>query len=398
MDANTILERILHLSCRMSETRDLQPLLIYAVDEALELFNAEHGYLVMKNPDGSLDFRVKRERNGGEITEPEISSQILNHVLAAGEPVTLADALEDPTFETSSSVRALNLRSVMCVPLIAHNDVIGALYLDNRIETGVFGEAELKFLQLFANQAAVSIENAILNESLEALVQARTAELDAYAHTVAHDLKSPISHIMGYADLLETSLRGLLDEEETRQSLDYILESSQKACNIIDELLLLSTVRKQTQIHSMTVDIAKTVEGAQNRLVSAIRDSQASIAGPETWPEVVGYAPWIEEVWVNYISNAIKYGGKPPKIELGAERQPDNHIRFWVWDNGEGIPSEKIEHLFVEFTRLDTARAQGHGLGLSIVRRIVERLGGQVGVESASGEGSTFWFTLPATE
>lgn len=397
MDANTILERILHLSCRMSETRDLQPLLIYAVDEALELFNAEHGYLVMKNPDGSLDFRVKRERNGGEITEPEISSQILNHVLAAGEPVTLADALEDPTFETSSSVRALNLRSVMCVPLIAHNDVIGALYLDNRIETGVFGEAELKFLQLFANQAAVSIENAILNESLEALVQARTAELDAYAHTVAHDLKSPISHIMGYADLLETSLKELPDEE-TQQSLDYILESSQKACNIIDELLLLSTVRKQTQIHSMTVDIAKTVEGAQNRLDSAIRDSQAYIAGPETWPEVVGHAPWIEEVWVNYISNAIKYGGKPPKIELGAERQPDNHIRFWVWDNGEGIPPEKIEHLFIEFTRLDTVRAQGHGLGLSIVRRIIERLGGQVGVESASGEGSTFWFTLPATE
>lgn len=397
MDANTILERILHLSCRMAETRDLQPLLIYAVDEALELFNAEHGYLVMKKPDGNLDFRIKRKRDGGEIIEPEISSQILNRVLSEGLPVTSANALEDPAFNTSSSVRALNLRSVMCVPLTAHNDVIGALYLDNRLETGVFKEDDLKFLQLFANQAAVSIENAILNEDLEAQVQARTAELDAYARTVAHDLKSPMTFMLGYADLLESNWTSL-SETDTKESLNYILENTQKACNIVDELLLLATIRKQTEIPFMTLNMGKIVAGAQVRLGSLAQEYKANIMAAETWPEVIGHAPWIEEVWVNYISNAIKYGGKPPQIELGSERQPDNHIRFWVWDNGDGIPPEKLEHLFIEFTRLDTARAQGHGLGLSIVRRIVERLGGQVGVESVVGEGSTFWFTLPAAK
>jgi signal transduction histidine kinase len=397
MDANIVLERIIHLSCRMAETRDLQPLLIYAVDEALELFNAEHGYLAMKNPDGSLDFRVKRQTGKRDITEPEVSHQILNRVLTEGKPVTTANALEDPAFDTSSSVKALNLRSVMCVPLIAHNDVIGVLQLDNRMEAGVFTESDLQFLQLFANQSAVSIENAILNEELEARIEARTAELDAYARTVAHDLKNPISYVLGYADLLESNW-GELSEEDTRESLNYIMDSSQKACNIIDELLLLATVRKQIQIPFTTMDMAQIVAGAQVRLGSLVQEYRADIAVPETWPEAVGYEPWVEEVWVNYISNAIKYGGTPPQIKLGAERQPDNQIRFWVQDNGEGISPEKLKLLFVEFTRLETARAQGHGLGLSIVQRIIKRLGGQVGAESVVGEGSTFWFTLPAAD
>jgi two-component system sensor histidine kinase/response regulator len=82
-------------------------------------------------------------------------------------------------------------------------------------------------------------------------------------------------------------------------------------------------------------------------------------------------------------------------VQLGAEVQADGMIRFWVRDNGPGIPEDAQTKLFVEFSRLDAVRAEGHGLGLSIVRRIIERLGGRVGVESQSGEGSLFYFTLP---
>jgi len=167
VNENGVLEQILHLSCRMAETRDLQPLLIYAVDVALELFNAEHGYLILKNSDGSLDFRVKRKHHGSDIAEPEISHQILDRVLSEGQPITAANAIEDPAFDTSPSVHALNIRSVMCVPLVTRNDVSGALYLDNRLEHNAFTSSDLKFLQLFANQAAVSIENAILHEQAQ---------------------------------------------------------------------------------------------------------------------------------------------------------------------------------------------------------------------------------------
>ena len=112
----------------------------------------------------------------------------------------------------------------------------------------------------------------------------------------------------------------------------------------------------------------------------------------------MGYSPWIEEVWVNYLSNAIKYGGKPPRLALGFDRpapgpQP-GMIRYWVRDNGPGLSAEQQAVLFTPFERLKNLRVRGHGLGLSIVRRVVEKLGGQVGVESSPGEGSLFYFTL----
>ncbi len=206
MNANDVLEQILHLSCRMAETRDLQPLFTYAVDVALDLFNAEHGYLILRSPDGSLDFRVKRQRHGSEITKPEISRQILDSVLSEGQPVTTADALKDPLFDTSPSVHALNLRSVMCVPLIAQENVFGALYLDNRLEQNAFTATDLKFLHLFANQAAVSIENAILNEELEERIQSRTAELQEATEEVKRSEQR-------YRTLFEAAFEGICVHE-----------------------------------------------------------------------------------------------------------------------------------------------------------------------------------------
>jgi signal transduction histidine kinase len=112
----------------------------------------------------------------------------------------------------------------------------------------------------------------------------------------------------------------------------------------------------------------------------------------------MGYAPWIEEVWMNYISNGIKYGGKPPRLELGAECLSGGAVRFWIRDNGVGVAPAQQSQLFVPFSRLHQIRAQGHGLGLSIVQRIVNKLGGEVGVESDGEHGSLFFFTLPTGE
>jgi signal transduction histidine kinase len=103
----------------------------------------------------------------------------------------------------------------------------------------------------------------------------------------------------------------------------------------------------------------------------------------------------VEEVWVNYLSNAIKYGGRPPRVELGYDVQLAGMLRFWVRDNGEGILPDEQPNLFTAFGENSKVRATGHGLGLSIVRMIVDKMGGHVGVESEPGQGSTFYFTLP---
>lgn len=227
-------------------------------------------------------------------------------------------------------------------------------------------------------------------------LEARNAELDAFAHTVAHDLQDPISLIMGYADFLAQE-HAHLPTDELRNGLVSIEQSASKMSSIITELLLLAEIRKREVLCS-PLDMGAIVAGACQRLASLSEELQAEIVTLERWPQALGYAPWVEEVWVNYVSNALKYGGRPPRVELGADVEPDGQVRFWVRDNGPGLSLEEQSRLFVPFTQLSQVRTKGYGLGLSIARRIVEKLGGQVGVssEGGPGEGCVFSFTLPA--
>ena len=228
------------------------------------------------------------------------------------------------------------------------------------------------------------------------ILQQQNAELDAFAHTVAHDLQTPLSIIAGYTQLL---LPG--NPTNTTADLALIGESSyraaQKASSIIQNLLLLASVRKE-QVTLHPLQMAGIIEQVRERLHSLIVEAGAEVILPASWPVTLGYAPWVEEVWVNYLSNGLKYGGQPPRLELGATPLPDGFTRFWVQDNGPGLAPEEQAILFTEFTRLSQTQIKGHGLGLSIVQRIMDKLGGQAGVESEPGRGSRFFFTLRAHE
>jgi PAS domain S-box-containing protein len=235
-------------------------------------------------------------------------------------------------------------------------------------------------------------------------LEASNVELDAFAHTAAHDLKNPLTTLAGFGDLLEQK-HAAMSSEQLATSANSMARSARRMLNIVDELLLLASVRKMEEVPTGPLDMAAIVAAAQERLKDIVASSQGEIILPPAWPTAIGYAPWVEEVWVNYLSNALKYGGTPPLVEVGfdvareaVDRLPNFQVRFWMRDNGTGLTPEEQGRLFTPFTRLDQARARGHGLGLSIVRRIVEKLGGHVGVESEVGWGSTFWFTLPGVD
>ncbi|MCB0155998.1 MAG: PAS domain S-box protein [Anaerolineae bacterium] len=217
-------------------------------------------------------------------------------------------------------------------------------------------------------------------------------ELNAFAHTVAHDLKAPLGVIIGAGEVLNEF--SSLTAREAQELTDLIMRNGNKMGNIIEELLLLAQIRDE-DVEVDELEMAGIITEAQQRLFFKIQERQAEIKLPEQWPVAIGYAPWVEEVWVNYISNALKYGGTPPVIELGAVETADDMIRFWISDNGLGLGVEQQKKLFTQFTRLADVRAEGYGLGLSIVRRIVEKLGGEVGVESRPNQGCVFSFTLP---
>ncbi len=248
------------------------------------------------------------------------------------------------------------------------------------IQTGFLRPYDLLFHNLKQH------EKALWDQTLE--LQMRNEDLDAYAHTVAHDLKNPLSGMISLTNALQIQE---LDDRERPHLYAVLQETAFGMKSIIDNLLLFAEVRK-SEAPLERLDMEKILRQAANRLAALIQEKQAVLIIPSDWPAALGYAQWIEEVWVNYLCNALKFGGDKPEIEFGAEQQTDGQLRFWIRDHGCGLSPEEQARLFTPFDRL--AQTGGHGLGLSIVRRIVEKLGGQAGVESEAGKGSTFFFTL----
>ncbi len=226
-------------------------------------------------------------------------------------------------------------------------------------------------------------------------LQEQNQELEAFAQTVAHDLKNPLATLLGFMELLRDDLASA--DEDIQERLLRSLSSGYRLDNIIEELLLLASIRKEA-VEIAAFDMAPVVERALDRLAFMRNQYQPELIVPDSWPQACSYAPWVEEIWVNYLSNGLKYGGQPPRLELGATIQGDGVVRFWVQDNGPGLDAAAQANMFTEFTRLDRVRAKGHGLGLSIVRRIIDKLDGQCGVESTPGQGSCFFFTLPLNQ
>ena len=224
-------------------------------------------------------------------------------------------------------------------------------------------------------------------------VEARNKELEDYAHTVAHDLKEPLTALIWTADLIKDvhDLTG----EELSECLLQLKSTAYEMKSIVKNLLLFAEVSK-AEAPRGSVHMAQVVANVKARLSYMIKEKQAQLLLPEVWPDAFGYGPWIEEVWANFLSNALKYGGRPPRVELGASARSDGMLLFWTRDNGPGIPPEARTQLFTRGNPLSRLSQSGDGLGLPIVHNIVEKLGGQVGVESEVGQGSLFYFTLPA--
>ncbi len=291
-------------------------------------------------------------------------------------------------FETLSHLKKIDkVKNVPVIFMTALSDIV------DEVKGLEIGAVDYITKPVQAEKVLARINTHLALRKLQKNLEEKNAELDAFAHTVAHDLKAPLSVIVGFSELMAQESDDMA-VEEYRALAQTVYKSGRRMDNIINELLLFSTLSRG-EVEAKPLNMIVIVAQVQERLAHMIDEYQGEIILPHEWPTAVGYAPWVEEIWANYLSNGLRYGGKPPRLELGAVLQKDGMVRFWVQDSGPGIAPEKQARLFTEFTQLSEVRARGHGLGLSITRRIVEKLGGQVGVESVLGQGSRFYFSLP---
>lgn len=354
-----------------------------------------------------------------------LGSGISGRVVQSGQTICVGDLLGD----LKDPSPAGGIDSTLCVPIRVGGVVIGVIKVES-YRRNAYSDPDRQILETISGQLAIAFQNAHLvaltrqrssdrpstqedttlirnelnlaastdvGERYRAIVhelRAQNEELNAFNHTVAHDLKNPLSILLGFSEVLVQDY-GDGQDEVLDQAVRVILENGRRMENIISELLLLAEVRQLDEIEIELLDMTSIVVETRKRLSNLIGDYGASIRSPASWPGALGHRPWVEEIWVNYLSNAIKYGGSPPEVELGANEMSDGMVRFWVRDNGRGISSNDQARLFVPFTKLQQVNTKGHGLGLSIVQRITTKLGGHVGVESDVGQGSLFWFTLP---
>jgi len=415
------LEHLLEISKSMAETRVLGPLLKYAIGVAIELVNAERGYLVLQSTDGSLDFRVKQDRAGNELESPEdqISHSMLNKVMNTMQPLVVTDAMVDPSFQNAKSVHTLQLRSVMCVPLISRGVSIGVIYVENRSNANIFEKDSVKPLTFFANHAAVAIENAILNDNLEMRVRERTLELEQakaqieqsftevveanrirtmFLGNVAHDIRSPLGMVVGALSLMSEGEFGPLTADQA-EWIDKSLQSAQHIIKLTDDFFDLTKIEMgRLAIYSQPVELISYLQGLYEigESLPWKDDVQFKLEITDDLPELSLDKTRIHQVVLNLLSNASKFT-EHGTVTLHANAN-DKFAIIGVHDTGKGIPEDKLNTVFERFQQIDsdsTKEERGTGLGLAICKELVTLHGGEIWVESELGKGSDFIFTLP---
>jgi signal transduction histidine kinase len=220
-------------------------------------------------------------------------------------------------------------------------------------------------------------------------------DLEQFASVVSHDLREPLRAVTGFLRLLEERTEDKLDGREKR-FVEYALDGADRMQEMIGALLDLSRVKTRGE-DPVPTEAEAMVDRAVEALHRAIENAEAEVTY-DALPTVKADKAQLAQVFQNLIANAIKFQreGVPPRIHIAAEREGDKWV-FSVVDNGIGIDPEQVERIFQIFQRLHTEEEyEGMGIGLALCRRIVERHGGRIWVESEIGEGSTFTFTLPA--
>ncbi|WP_437837204.1 sensor histidine kinase [Sorangium sp. So ce1153] len=393
LDALSLLKAAETLSGEIVLDRLLEKLL----GVCLEAAGAQRGALVLEEEGelfvralGSAAAPVSIERAPLSRSR-EVPRRVVEHTHSARETLVLDDAACEPERDLDPHFAEGGSRSVLVLPIQRKEARLGVVYLENNLTTRAFTRDRVHVLELLSGQIAIALENARLYREAQHAVRVR----DDFLSVASHELRTPVTSLrLGLQALLR---RGdLASEERLGRALHRIDRQVQRLIQLVDDLLDVSQLHTgRLELHVEPVDMAEAVGEVLERLGGRIAQSGSPVSA-RAEPCVVG--AWdrskLEQVISNLLDNALKFGGGKP-IEVTVARN-DGTAELVVQDQGIGIPAERLPHVFGRFERAVSNRHFGGlGLGLHVVKSIVEALGGAVRAESRPGEGSRFTVELP---
>ena len=445
---NLEMEVLVDISHRLLGFRAKKELLAFIVAEIVRVlpgaesaslweFDEEKNKMIPLVWEGHID---------GEISGLELdpNSSLVGLVYRTRQSQLISNTKQEEAFEFLGLKELDSIRSVIGVPLMVQDHFIGGLFADNYSNTHAFTKSDLRLVESITFQASLALENARLfrqitghADSLEKRINERTdelrlrvaeveqlnsgmvnimediqranqqvsaaatrlsianEELEAFAYSVSHDLRAPLRGIRGFAEILQERHKADLNQQG-QEYIDYVVQASDHMAELIEDLLEYSRLGRRPS-QRIAINLELIIEEVMANLTESIRETEAEIILPETFPVVIGDRVPLLQVFLNLFDNALKYHrpNLPPKIELGWQEDSE-YAMIAVSDNGVGIPEENRADIFTLFQRLHSEEeVPGTGIGLALVRKAVLLMEGEITVDSAKGGGTTFKIKLP---
>ncbi len=379
---------------QLNKSLDLNRVLSLALDWSLTHTGA-HG--------GSIGLMERSEDSGTSALKLLIHKG--SHQLAPGTLVPAKHPILSQLLQTAKSVLSTNVRAEqaidgfpsveqLAVPILREGRVIGVITLESE-QQGTIDEEDIAFVERLADRTAVALENSRLYEQVKTANKAKSE----FISLITHELRLPMTTIKGYTELMLGGMGGELNEQQ-KQFMEVIHRNLERMNRLISDLADINRIETgkmkfENKAFFIQDVIADVVEGMQKAISS--RQQKLTVSVPDNLPAVYADPARINQVVSNLLSNAHKYTSEQGSIQVSAELN-GSYVRVTVADNGLGISVEDQSRLFTQFFRADTREVraqQGWGLGLSIVKKMVEAQGGEITFASELGKGSQFAFTVP---
>jgi PAS domain S-box-containing protein len=401
----------------MASTLELRVLLGRVMEQAKSLLDAEAASMllhtaVLEEGGDELVFAAVTGSASEKLvgTRLPMATGVAGWVIRERRPALVADAQSDPHFDNrTDAVTGMTTRSLLAVPLLFQDTTQGALEAVNKVN-GTFDQDDLEMLEALASSAAIAIENARLYatelERTAALARAleQQRELDRlqreFIQNVSHELRTPLAIIRGHAELLETGELGNLQAIQ-QKSASVISRRTQMLSKLVDDIIAVLTIESQ-ELKREPLSLAQLVRTSMADFQAAAETAGLTLSAeiaPDL-PLVSGDSVALHRMLDNLVSNALKFTSANGRVTMRLFSDKGT-VTLQVSDTGVGISSDQLERIFDRFYQVDgstTRRYGGVGLGLALVKEIVEAHGGQITVASQVGQGTTFTVSLPAGE